>query len=970
MNTTFGFELLREQNLPEINSIGRLYRHAKTGAELLSLVNDDENKVFGITFRTPPTDSSGIAHILEHSVLCGSRKYPVKDPFVQLLKGSLNTFLNAMTFPDKTVYPVASQNLQDFYNLVDVYLDAVFYPRIGPHVMEQEGWHYELEALDAPLTYKGVVYNEMKGNYSSPDGMLATWSQRALFPDTTYGLDSGGDPQHIPDLTFEQFRSFHERYYHPSNARILFYGDDDPQERLRVLDAYLSAFERIEIASDIALQPRFEAPRHLTKTFAASEPEDHNAMVTINWMLDEIVDVEAALALKILDYILIGTPAAPLHKALLDSGLGGGLAGGGLTSELRQAMYSTGLKDIEPTDAGKVEALVLATLTELAEKGIDPLTIEAALNTVEFSLRENNTGSFPRGISIMLRALDNWLYERDPMAPIAFDAPLAAIKAQVAAGTRYFEGLIARYFVGNPHRATVLLRPDPDQAQREAAEEEARLARARAAMSPVDLAAVMDNGRALKSRQETPDTPEALASIPSLKLSDLPRHNKPIPVETSTVQGTKVLHHDLFTGGIVYLDLGFDLHVLPAELLPYVRVFGRALLETGAGDQDFVALSQRIGRATGGIEPTKFVSTVTPTRRATAWLFLRGKAMPEKAGELLAILGDVLRRPRLDNRERFRQIVLQEKANIESMLVPAGSYFAATRLRASLSEAGWLDEQMAGVGYLSFLRTLASDIESNWPAVQTALESIREALVNRTLMLCNVTTDASTWHGFTPQLADFLASLPLAAAKPADWPAAQLPAAEGLTIPAAVNYVAKGADLYSLGYASSGATAVVGRYMSASYLWDKVRVQGGAYGGSCQFDRRSGTFTFSSYRDPNLLDTLDIYDAAAGFLKQSALSEAELTRGIIGAIGDIDTYQLPDAKGFTSMTRQLVGDSDASLQRIREEVLATDVQDFRALGDVLEKVAKSGRVVVLGSEAAINAANEQRADFLAVSKVM
>jgi presequence protease len=970
MQLTFGFALLREQPLPEINSTGRLYRHAKTGAEMLSLINDDENKVFGTAFRTPPTDSSGVAHILEHSVLCGSRKYPVKDPFVQLMKGSLNTFLNAMTFSDKTVYPVASQNLRDFYNLVDVYLDAVFYPRISPQIMEQEGWHYELEALDAPLTYKGVVYNEMKGNYSSPDNLLDGWSQRSLFPDTTYGFDSGGDPKHIPNLTYSQFKTFHERYYHPSNARILFYGDDDPEERLRLLDAYLSAFEPIEVESAIPLQKRFDAPKRMTRTFAASDGDAHNAMATVNWMLDEIVDTETALGLKILDYILVGTPAAPLHKALIDSGLGGGIAGNGLASELRQATFSTGLKDIDSADAEKVETLVLGTLARLAETGIDPLTIGAGLNTMEFSLRENNTGSFPRGIAIMIRALDTWLYGRDPLAQIAFDAPLAAIKARVDAGERYFEALIARYFVANPHRVMVLLRPDPDQAKREAEEVEARLAAVRAAMKEVDLIAVMENCRTLRQLQEKPDSSEALATIPSLRLEDLPRRNKAIPIKTSVLRDVKVLRHDLFTAGIIYLDLGFDLHLLPTDLLPYVRIFCRALLETGAGDQDFVALSQRIGRATGGIDATNWASAVSNSKKACAWLFMRAKAMPEKSAELLAILGDVLSAARLDNRERIGQITLQEKASFESMLAPQGHYFSGMRLGASFTEAGWANELTAGLSYLTFLRTLIGDIETRWPDVEAVLLRMRATLVNRAAMVCNVTTDAATWRGFEPQLAEFLADLPVAAPQQANWPLAQFPEAEGLTIPATVNFVAKGANLYDLGYPPSGSTAVVSRYVSASYLWEKVRVQGGAYGGFCGFDQHSGVFAFNSYRDPNLLGTIDNYDRTADFLKEAELSDAELTRGVIGAIGDMDRYQLPDAKGYTSMARYLVGDTDEILQRRREEVLATGVKDFRALGDVLERAAPRGRVVVLGSEQAIAAANEQRPGFLAVSKVL
>jgi presequence protease len=984
MTATHGFEFIREQALAEINSTARFYRHVNTGAELLSLLNSDENKVFGVSFGTPPTDSTGVAHILEHSVLCGSHKYPIKEPFVELMKSSLNTFLNAMTFPDKTCYPVASQNVQDFYNLIDVYLDAVFFPRLTPQIFQQEGWHYELEAPDAPLTYKGVVFNEMKGNYSSPDSMLRELSQQSLYPNITYGLDSGGDPKHIPDLTYAQFKAFHQRHYHPSNAKLFFYGDDDPNERLRLLDACLGTFGRIDFDATVPLQPRFVAPKRLTRTYAAGNA-DHQVpsrdkagthaaaketMLTVNWMLDEVVDVETALGFDILEHILIGTPASPLYKALIDSRLGQGLTGGGLDDGLRQPMFSIGLKGIDPADADKIELLIADTIGTLAEQGIDPMTVEAALNTVEFRLRENNTGAFPRGIVFMLRALRSWLHGRDPLSPLAFEAPLAAVKARVAGGERYFENLIGRHFIANSHRTLLILRPDRQQAEREAKEEEARLARERAGMSGADLDAVVAATRALKLAQETPDPPEALATIPSLKLADLPRRNKLVPIEATHVRDTRVLYHELLTNGVVYLDIGFDLHTLPAELLSYLPLFGRALLETGVGDDDFVRLSQRIGRATGGIRPQKWTSTVPGAEHCAAWLCLRAKALPDQAEELLTILQDILTSARLDNRERFKQLVMEEKASVESRLVPAGSSYVDRRLRAYFHEADWAEEQMGGVSYLFFLRKLAGEVETDWEAVLAALERIRKTLLDRAAMLCNVTAEAAHWTRLQPLLADFLGALPRAMSAPTPWQVADGPLSEGLIIPAKVNYVGKGADLYKLGVKPSGANLVIRRYLRTTWLWDKIRVQGGAYGGQCMLDRYSGGFTFVSYRDPNLLRTLDIYDRTGNFLKDVDLNDAELTRNIIGTIGEVDTYRLPDAKGFASMQRYLIGDSDEARQRVREEILSTTTGDIRNFADALAQVAAHGRVVVLGSEQAIEAANAERQGFLSVSRVM
>lgn len=968
MTIESGFELIGEQDLPEANSRARRYRHVKTGADLLSLINDDENKVFGVAFRTPPPDSTGLPHILEHAVLCGSRKYPVKDPFIQLAKGSLNTFLNAMTYPDKTIYPTASQNLQDFYNLIDVYLDAVLHPRIDPEVLMQEGWHYELESPDAPMTYKGVVFNEMKGVYSSPDALLGKLAQESLFPDNEYGVDSGGDPRRIPELTYASFKAFHERYYHPSNTRFYFYGDDDPAERLRLLDGYLSAFGRMEVDAPVRLQARFAAPKRLAETFPASE-EGAKAVMSVNWMLAEIGDVERDLGLAMLTHVLSGTPAAPLRKAMMDSGLGEE-ASGSFEDAMRQTVMTVGMRGIEAANADRIEALVLDTLGRLARDGIDRETVEASLNTFEFSLRERNTGSFPRGLALMLHALTYWLHGRDPLAPLAFEAPLASIKARVAARERYFENLIERHLLANTHRTTTVVVPDATQAQREAAEERDRLAAARARMSATQVAAVVESTRALKLAQETPDPPEALATIPSLTLGDLPRRNKTVPRVETVSAGTRVLFHEQPTNGIIYLDIGFDLHTLPPELLPYVELFGRALLETGTADQDFVQLSQRIGRFTGGIRARPWAATMTDGSAAAARLFLRTKVMPERADELMAILSDVLLHARIDNRERIQQLVLEEKSQLEASLPGRGHRFAGLRLRAGHSEAAWAAEQMGGISYLMFLRGLAERVDGDWSGVQAALERVRDTLVRRNAMVCNVTTDAERWQRFEPRLAAFLGQLSDAPAAAAAWPTASGPRSEGLTIPTMVNYVVKGGDLRRAGAEPGGAAAVVQHYLNTTWLWNKVRVQGGAYGGTCALDRHAGLFTFASYRDPNLLETLDVYDQTGAFLCGTAISDDELTKSIIGVIGHLDDYMLPDAKGFTSTLRYLVRETDDSLQRYREEVLSTRSEDFQALGRALDALAVQAGVVVMASPAAIAAANAKRQGLLAVTKVL
>ena len=966
------FELVREQQIGEISSLARLYRHKATGAEVLSLINDDENKVFGVTLKTPPEDSTGVAHILEHSVLCGSRKYPVKKPFVELLKGSLHTFLNAMTFSDKTAYPVASQNLKDFYNLVDVYLDAVYFPLISEDTFRQEGWHYELDSTQGPMVYKGVVFNEMKGAYSSAAAVLGKVSQLSLYPDTTYGVNSGGDPKAIPDLTYEYFKDFHARYYHPSNSRVVFYGDDDPARRLEILEEYFSQFTRIDPKAEVAIQPRWSAPRALHETYAASEAEvgKKTAMVSVNWMLDEVTDPELALSLNVLESVLVGTPAAPLRKAMIDSGLGEGLTGSGLADGIRQPYFTFGLKGIEDDAGEKVEQLIISTLEKLSAEGIDPKTIEAAMNSTEFALRENNTGSFPRGIALMFRSMGSWLYGGDPLLPLSFEAPLAAIKAKLAAGERVFETLIKTHILDNRHRTTVLLTADPGKAAEEAAEERARLDQAQQSLDAAGIAEVAEQTRRLKELQNEVDSPEALSKIPTLTLEDLPRANKSIPIAREELEGVTLFSHDLPTSGVVYLDLGFDLKALPGRLLPYLPLFTRALTQTGTSSEDFVSLTQRIGRTTGGVGPSRWISTRRDGSDTAAWLFLRGKATPDHVGDMLSIMRDVLTDARLDNRERIRQMVLESKAGFESSLAGMGNGIVSMRVRAGSSEADWLNEKLGGVSHYFFLKDLATQIDGNWPAVQAALEEIRTLLIGRAGMIANVTADSFAIAALKPELATFIAALPPGHGHSLEgWGFEPSALSEGLTFPGQVNYVAKGANLKALGFEPTGGTAVAIKHLNTTYLWDKVRVQGGAYGGSSGLDPFAGTFAFTSYRDPNLIDTIDVYDKASTFLK-AGVGDQDLVRSVIGVIGAVDTYRLPDAKGFTSLVWELAGDDEDARQQRREEILGASSRDFKALADALDQVARNGQVVVLGSETAIKAANDERGNFLKVTKVL
>lgn len=968
MSVVHGFELVRERHIPELNAWARLYRHQRTGAELLSIENNDENKVFGVTFKTPPSDSTGLPHIMEHAVLGGSRKYPVKEPFVELLKGSLSTFVNAMTFSDMTAYPVASQNLQDFYNLIDVYLDAVFYPTITEDTLKQEGWHYEVDQT-GQLAYRGIVFNEMKGAYSSPDSLLGRYSEQYLLPDTPYAYDSGGDPAAIPNLTYEQFKAFHSAYYHPSNARFFFAGDDDPMERLRLINAFIADFSAQAVNAEVSLQPQWSAPRRVARPYAASDDGDNKSLFTISWLLPEVTDTEIVTALQVLSHILMDTPASPLRKALIESGLGEDVTGGGLSIYQRQMSFSAGMKGIAKENIEKAEALILQTLGDLAENGIEADMVAAALNTTEFQLRELNTGSFPRGLALMIGVMPVWLHGGDPLEALAFEEPLKRLRARIAQGG-YLEKLIGDYFIDNPHRSTVILEPDPQYNNRLEAEEADRLSAIQATLQEADIQRIIAEAEALQRRQEAPDSPEALATIPMLSLSDLERNIRLFPIEISEEAGSKVLYHDLFTNGIAYLDIGFDLRVVPQHLLSYIRLFAQALTEMGTEKEDYAKLAQRIGIHTGGIGATPFTSTTLQERATTAWLMVRAKAMADRADQLLNILRDIFLTLKLDNRDRFRQIVLEAKVSVESALVPAGNSFASTRLRAHFGGTYWLNEQMSGISYLFFLRDLAARIDNAWESVLADLRALQQLLINRQAMLVNVTVDADNWRQLAPQLRQFIADMPSSPPVLATWTRSEYPRNEGLTIPAQVNYVTKGGSLYDVGYQLHGSHVVITNYLRLTYLWERVRAQGGAYGVNGNFDFTTGVFSYTSYRDPNLLKTLDNFDGAAGYLQHLELSESELAKSIIGAIGDMDAHLLPDAKGFTSMIHHLIGYSNEQRQRVRDEVLGTTIADYRAFGAALAKMNATADVVVMGSAEAIEKANADRGQWLNVQKVL
>ncbi|MBQ1331056.1 MAG: insulinase family protein [Desulfovibrio sp.] len=958
------FTLAAECECAEVNGAVRLWKHQATGAQVLSIVNKDENKCFGVAFRTPPTDSTGVAHIIEHSVLCGSEKYPVKEPFVNLLKGSLQTFLNAFTFPDKTCYPVASANLQDFYNLIDVYLDAVFHPRISENSFRQEGWHVEADTPDGAWSYKGVVYNEMKGVYSSPDSCLAEESQHAMFPDTLYSLDSGGRPSEIPSLTYEAYREFHASYYHPSNARFFFWGDDPEERRLEIVAEELKGYAFRDVDSAIPLQKPFAGPLRREVPYAVQPGQaDAKCLFTVNWLCGERGDVELSLVLEMLGTLLEGMPGSPLRRALISSGLGEDTTGSGLESDLRQLYYSTGLKGVKAEDIPAAEKLIFDTLRRLCDEGIDPAAVEAAVNSTEFAYRESNFGNFPRGLAYMLQALSTWLYDGDPLTALRWEKPLASIKRRLASGEKVFENALRTWFLDNPSRATVVLHPDEEMAKRLADDEAARVNAVQAKAGPEERQQMCEITRLLKEEQDRPDSPEAAATIPNLKPDDMPRENRITPLEARLEGPVHFIRHDLPTSGIAYNCLLLPLPPLPERLAAIVPLFNSVFRGTGTARRDYTQLGDLIAAKTGGLGCGSTLLT-DAQGRCRYYLNLSGKALYGKVQDWFDILEEMLFEPATDQdmlAKRVNEILLEAKTHMEQGLLVSGNAEVRQRILARFTVDAAIGEASSGVEALRRCRAALADYPAAREQIFKDLADLREAALAGAGAYVDCIAEGAAFEPVFERAKALLAKLPAGEPHLGEQALAKLPPVQGeaFVTPGQVNYVGKGCNLYELGYAYSGTSHVIMRHLRMGYLWDAVRVKGGAYGASCSLSRATGNFCCTSYRDPNVLETLKAYDGIAGYLASCDLSRDELDRAIVGAVGDLDLYLLPDARGARALSDYVGGFTAEDRQRLREEILGTTLADFRRFADVMQEAARKGIVSVIGGAKATEAAERQ-----------
>jgi Zn-dependent M16 (insulinase) family peptidase len=966
--TYHGFKCIHREQIKELNSLALQFEHEKTGAELLVMENDDDNKVFSVTFRTPPANDRGVAHILEHSVLCGSRKYPVKEPFVELMKGSLQTFLNAMTFPDKTMYPVASRNQKDLYNLMNVYLDAVFHPRITQETFMQEGWHYELEDPDGPVTYKGVVFNEMKGVFSSPESVLDRYLAHSLFPKTTYGYESGGDPQAIPELTYEEFKDFHRRYYHPSNSRIFLYGDGNTEDYLKFLhDEYLNGFERMEVDSSVGFQRRFSKPKLKEVAYPVSRDEsvEKKTFVVVGLKLDKSTNYEHCLFMEILSHILLGTSGAPLRKALLESNLGSEVIGGGFDDNRLETMFAVGMKGAEKEDAEKIVDLIFNTLEDLSTNGIDENQVLASVNTVDFKLREANFGGFPKGIVYNIQALGAWLYDDNPLAHLKYDRLMKKIKRKSREG--FFEKLIRKYLLDNNHRSLVVLVPKPGLGEKQEAKVRKHLRQIKASMPEPEIQELVKTTQALQKRQVEPDPQEALAALPCLTLEDVNREAPQYPCEVKKDKAPVTLFHDLFTNKIAYTQLCFTTETVPQDHIQYLPLLGRLVLGMGTSKRDYVEMGQQIGIHTGGITSSDFSTVPVGDRsRIVSYINFNGTALIEKADDLFNLLEELFGERNFDNHKRLTEIIRSAKANMEASIVPNGNHYVLSRLQSYHSRLGRYDELLEGITYFRFLEDLLKRVENDPQEVADQFRKVAELVFTRNNLLLNTTCTSREYKKIEKRLRGIEQLLPDDPRPAAELDFGPVDLNEAFLTASTVQYVGKGLNLYDQGFEFSGRFDVLKALLRTGYLWDRIRVQGGAYGSSLSFDLYTGDLGMVSYRDPNLKETLKVYNEIPDFLSQLDISKEEFEKIVIGCAGKLDPPLTPDRKGSIAKIEYLTGMTQEFKQRRLDELLSTRLDDVRAYAPVFEKVRDYGHVCALGNEGKIK---KSASDFENLVKV-
>ncbi len=962
------YTLLEQRHVKELNSESFLLEHKKSGARLFLLSNEDDNKVFSIGFRTPPSDSTGVPHILEHSVLCGSEKFPVKDPFVELVKGSLNTFLNAMTYPDKTVYPVASTNDKDFQNLMDVYMDAVLNPNIyrEEKIFRQEGWHYELESAEAPLTYNGVVYNEMKGAFSSPESVLERFTQEVLFPDVCYGFESGGNPKDITQLTYEEFLNFHKKYYHPANSFIYLYGDMDMARKLEWLDEeYLGKYDRrdqaAQVDSRITLQKPFEQPKEAEISYSITEEEDGEAGVylSISDVVGTDLDPKLYLAFQILEYTLIDAPGAPLRQALLDAGIGGDVLGG-YDSGILQPYFSVIAKDARADQKGEFLAVVKGTLRKLADQGINRKSLLAGMNFYEFRYREADYGNYPKGLMYGLLSLDSWLYDGDPLMHLEYEETFAYLKEAVEEG--YFEKLIKDYLLDNPFEAVIVVKPEKNLTAREDAETARKLAAYKESLSKEEIEDLVVQTRELEEYQDTPSTREELELIPMLRREDIGTQAEKVNWTEHLIDGVQVLHHNLFTSGIGYLRVLFNTDRVPTEDLPYVGLLKSVLGYVDTEHYGYGDLTSEIHLNTGGISfSTSSYVDLQHLPDFTGAFVAEARVLYEKLEFGFSMLGEILTRSKLDDVKRLGEVLRETKSRSRMKLENASHSAAVARATSYFSPTSAFNDCTGGIRYYQFLEDTVRDYEKNAGELIEKLKEVAGRLFTIDNMLVSYTADEKGFGTLKEAMKKLTKDLPEGKKETYPFVFDGGNKNEGFKTSSQVNYVARCGNFRTGGFAGeegedgfpgyeyTGELRILRLILSYDYLWLNLRVKGGAYGCMSGFGR-SGEGYFVSYRDPNLAETNQVYEKIVEYLKEFDADERDMTKYVIGTISALDTPLTPSDKGARGLSAYLSGVTDEMLQEERDQILTATPEDIRKLAGIVKAILGTGSVCAIGND--------------------
>ena len=947
------YEILDEHRVEDVQSDGFILRHKKSGARIAILSNNDDNKVFYIGFRTPPEDETGVPHIIEHTTLCGSKKFPVKDPFIELAKGSLNTFLNAMTYPDKTVYPVASCNDQDFKNLMDVYLDAVFNPNITKYeeIFKQEGWHYELTGKDDELKINGVVYNEMKGAYSSPDEVLSSQIYRSLFPDNTYSKDSGGNPEYIPKLTYEAYLDFYHKYYHPSNSYIYLYGDMDVVERLEWLDKeYLSLYDYKKVNSEINKQPAFDEIKNVEAQYSITmdDSQENKTYLSYNRVVGDTLDEMLYQAFDVLDYALVSSPGAPVKQALIDAGIGDDVYGS-YDAGILQPVFSFVAKNANASQADEFESIIENTLKEVVKTGINKEALLAGINSSEFKFREADFGQFPKGLLFGLNCLDSWLF--DDMKPFIHLECLGTFaKLRKAVDTDYFEKLIQEYLLDNTHGSSVTVKPKRGLGNEREEALAKELSDYKASLSDEEIKKLIEDTEHLKKYQEEPSSDEDLRKLPMLTRADMKKNAMPFSNIEDELLDVKVVRHDIESNGIDYISFLFDAGDFAQSELGYLGFFTNALGLVSTEKYSYTDLANATNIYTGGISTgTASHPDIKDINNFVFKFEVKLKVLEKNLDKALELMEQMLLSSDFTDTKRLGELVAQIKARLQANLSSSGHLVAAMRSMSSFSRYALYQDELKGVAFYRSICHIEKELSESPKSVSDKLAAIAKKLFARNRMLISFTGNNEAYGNAKPSLEKVIAGFNKMSAVGNQAEVHFNTAKEAFIDASQIQYVAKTGDFICEGYEYTGALRLLRIILSYDYLWINVRVKGGAYGCMNTF-LRSGESYFVSYRDPNLSDTLDVYDRIPEYIKSFSPDERDMTKYIIGTFSALDTPMNPEAKGSRSLSAYLEGITYEQIQKERNEILNAQPEDIRRLADLVEAVLKKDSICVIGNE--------------------